>query len=174
MFIRTSTTVSGWCSARADAVSPCPPAQAHGLGTGATDFRSEITTVPGYGDLQWTILCGDEFLELRHDGPVEIVVGGYAGEPYLRIVPDGVHENVRSPAAYLTRYPGNVTLPDGVEALASPEWVRRSEDPSWAWMDHRIHWTGENMPDVMRAGRSLSSCGTCGRFPSSEPARRRW
>ena len=42
-------------------------------------------------------------LELTNRTRTDIVVLGYDGEPYLRVGPRGVYENLRSPATYLNR-----------------------------------------------------------------------
>jgi hypothetical protein len=122
------------------------PAHAHGRGSDATDFRSEIVAAPAAEGLRWRVYGGDELLWLRNDGPHEVVVLGYDGEPYLRFA-DGVWENRNSPATYLNddRY-AQVTLPAGADPDAAPDWRRVSSGSSHAWHDHRIHWMSPAMP----------------------------
>lgn len=123
------------------------PAAAHGRGSDATNFRSEITEAPPASGLEWRVYGGDELLWLRNDGPHEVVVVGYDGEPYLRFDGEGVWENRNSPATYLNtdRY-GQVEVPEGIEATDPPEWRLRSGDPGHAWHDHRIHWMSPALP----------------------------
>lgn len=123
------------------------PAAAHGRGSDATNFRSEITDVPAASGLEWRVYGGDELLWLRNDGPHEVVVLGYDGEPYLRFDGEGVWENRNSPAAYLNteRY-GQVELPEGIDARDPPEWRQRSSGSGYAWHDHRMHWMSPALP----------------------------
>lgn len=118
------------------------PAAAHGRGSDATNFRSQITATPGVEGLEWQVLGGDELLHVRNGGDQEVVVLGYEGEPYLRVGPDGVFENRNSPATYLNRERLLTSVPPGVEAdpEAAPEWEQVSDGNSYAWHDHRIHW----------------------------------
>ena len=42
-------------------------------------------------------------LELTNDTDTDVIVRATEGEPYLRIGPDGVFENLLSPATYINR-----------------------------------------------------------------------
>lgn len=68
---------------------------------------------------------------------------GYAGEPYLRVGPDGASENLSSPAAYLDRSASRAgDVPEGGDGDDLPRWRRLSGGSTLRWHDHRAHWTG--------------------------------
>jgi hypothetical protein len=94
---------------------------------------------------------GDD-LELVNRSATEVVVPGYEDEPYLRIGPDGVWRNQRSPATYinLDRY-ARVTLPAAVDPRAEPQWVRLSTQAHYMWHDHRTHWMTQGLLPPMVA-----------------------
>jgi hypothetical protein len=122
-------------------VGLAPAASAHGRGTEATNYDSRITAAPDLPGVRWAIYGGDEFIELENDSTEEVLVYGYDGEPYLRVGPEGVFENRRSPATYLNQEQyGRVDVPAGADPAATPDWVRVSGDTSRAWHDHRIHY----------------------------------
>lgn len=142
-----------------------PPASAHGVaGTRSANIASAVTglvdpeapgavsgrasALPEVDGLEWRVLGGDAYLQLENRSPsVTVTVLGYQLEPYLRIGPDGVEENVRSPATYLNadRY-ARVRLPPEADARAEPRWRRVADEPSWAWRDHRMQWMGASDP----------------------------
>lgn len=140
------------------------PALAHGAGgDDATNYRSQVGAVTAAGGgparqvdgVTWRVLAGDALLEVEHTGTSEVHVEGYEGEPYLRIGPDGVFENVMSPAGYLNadRYAA-VEVPDGVVADAAPRWVRVSDGSRWYWHDHRVHWMAATLPPAVKVDPS--------------------
>lgn len=140
------------------------PAAAHGAGgDDATNYRSTVgaVTVAGGGAAReiegttWRILAGDALLEVEHTGEDELLVAGYEGEPYLRIGPDGVFENVQSPAVSLNadRYAA-VDVPAGVDAQAAPRWARVGDGPRWSWHDHRVHWMAATLPPAVKVDPS--------------------
>jgi hypothetical protein len=130
------------------------PAGAHGLGgltptNYETVLQSVTPRVPGLGvrvsDLGTKV-------ELTNHGSTDVVVLGYAGEPYLRIGPRGVFENERSPATYLNR---STTIsgapPARADAKAAPEWQQVSTSTTARWHDHRAHFMGtDDPPEVAR------------------------
>jgi hypothetical protein len=91
-------------------------------------------------------------LEVENRTDHDIVVLGYEDEPYLRVGPDGVFENRRSPSTYVNRTRrGNSPVPDSADSDARPEWRRVSDEPVARWHDHRAHWMGaDDPPSVQR------------------------
>jgi hypothetical protein len=139
------------------------PAGAHTGKVAATDYRSTITeavAVPG-GRLR--IVEAGGRIELTSPR-VTVVVLGYEGEPYLRVGPDGVEENRRSPASYLNASrTGGDEPPAGADAGAAPRWVRVSTSSTARWHDHRAHFMGDGSPRTL-AGELVHVDG-----PSSVP-----
>ncbi|MGH9032785.1 MAG: hypothetical protein ACRDZV_11725, partial [Acidimicrobiia bacterium] len=79
------------------------PAAAHGTsGPDATNYETRVHEIsPPTPGLSVRAIDLGERLELRNTTGTDVVVLGYHDEPYLRVGPDGVFENRRSPAAYL-------------------------------------------------------------------------
>ena len=131
-------------------VAAATPALAHGRGTDATNFRSQIQQAPALSGVEWRVIGGDEYLAVTNDSDQELLIFGYEGEPYLRIGPEGVLRNTASPATYLneTRY-GELTsdhFPPDVGPELPPRWEQVSTDATYAWHDHRIHWMAPTLP----------------------------
>jgi hypothetical protein len=115
---------------------------------GPTDYQTEVVSIEPPADIEMGVIGGDSFLELTVVAPVEVVVLGYEGEPYLRFDADGsVYENLRSPTRYLNedRYGGR-EIPSDASADAEPEWERVDGDAHYAWHDHRAHWMNPSRP----------------------------
>ncbi len=116
---------------------------------GPTDFQNEILRVdPAPDAVDFSIVGGDSFLLAEVEPGTELVVLGYFGEPYLRILDDGtVEENASSPSVVLNedRYGTNVSY-DRSDAQLPPEWRVVGDGGRWAWHDHRIHWMSESPP----------------------------
>jgi hypothetical protein len=136
------------------------PASAHvGGETAGSDFDGRVTAVtPALPGVSVRVLQFGDDLELVNRSGTEVEVPGYEDEPYLRIGPDGVWRNQRSPATYinLDRY-ARVTLPETADSRAEPEWVRLSTEPHYIWHDHRTHWMSDGLlPPAVAAdpGRS--------------------
>ncbi|MGY1742947.1 MULTISPECIES: hypothetical protein [unclassified Blastococcus] len=122
------------------------PAVAHvGGDVAGSDFDGRVTSVtPEVPGVTVRVLqFGDEFEVVNTTG-TGVEVPGYSDEPYLRIGPDGVWRNSRSPATYLNldRY-GRADVPDTADADAEPEWVQVSTQSQYVWHDHRTHWMSE-------------------------------
>ena len=141
-------------------VAAASPAQAHGRGTDATNYRTTITAPPDLPGVSWEVYGGDELLEVVNTSDTELIISGYeaAGadglEEYARIGPDGVFVNVHSRAYYLNddRY-SQVTVPPAVEAGAPPEWEKVSDSNAFAWHDHRTHWMSPTTDPPALKGR---------------------
>jgi hypothetical protein len=118
------------------------PASAHTGKVTATDYRSTIT--------QSVVVPGGRVRLIEAGGRIEltsprttVVVLGYEGEPYLRVGPDGVEENRRSPATYLNASRNGGEAPAAsADPEAEPNWVRTSRSSTARWHDHRVHFMG--------------------------------
>jgi hypothetical protein len=123
-------------------VAQAGPAAAHSGRVTATDYRSTITqgvSIPG-GHLR-LIEAGGR-VELTSPR-VTVVVLGYEGEPYLRVGPRGVEQNLRSPATYLNASrTGGTAPPASADAGSPPRWERMSDSTTARWHDHRAHVMG--------------------------------
>jgi hypothetical protein len=119
------------------------PASAHvGGGAAGSDFDGRVLSVrPELPGVTVRVLQFGDELELVNGTATEMLVPGYDDEPYLRIGPDGVWRNARSPATYinLDRF-GRTTLPEEADAHAEPRWEQVSTEPAYVWHDHRTHW----------------------------------
>ena len=129
------------------------PASAHvGGGTAGSDFDGRVLSVsPRLPGVSVRVLQFGDELELVNDTATEIRVPGYDDEPYLRIGPDGIFENLRSPATYLNASrKGTTSVPASADAAAPPQWRKVSDEPVARWHDHRVHWMGAQDPPTVR------------------------
>jgi hypothetical protein len=112
-------------------------------------FSSVVRGVsPPAPGLEVRVLDGDDRLQIRDPDRRTIVVLGYGGEPYARLLPSGaVQVNVRSPAAYLNedRY-AEVDIPADADPRAAPVWKAHTSAGLLEWHDHRAHWMGRGPP----------------------------
>jgi hypothetical protein len=124
------------------------PASAHvGGGAAGSNFDARVLSVsPAVPGLTVRILQFGDELEVVNRTQTEVVVPGYSDEPYLRIGPDGVWRNERSPATYinLDRY-GLTELPAAADSHAEPSWQQISTEPHYVWHDHRTHWMSQKL-----------------------------
>jgi hypothetical protein len=135
------------------AVILAPGASAHPRAEGyARGFQSKVLSVqPEVAGLSVTVVDGDDRLRVENQSGTELIVLGYDGEPYLRIGPDGVFRNQRSPASYLNRDRfARSAVPLEADPGATPLWKRVSSRPAWQWHDHRIQWMGSGPPAAVR------------------------
>src|SRR4051794_19559227 len=80
------------------------PACAHAVsGVSATNYETRLTGVdPGLPPgVRVRVVESGSRLELVNRSGTEVAVAGYTGEPYLRVGPDGVFENLESPSTYI-------------------------------------------------------------------------
>ena len=133
-------------------LAPTGPASAHS-GSESTDYRLELG--PTNGD--WTgaelrpIGLGDR-VEVERTAAAEVIVLGYADEPYLRLDAEGVWRNDRSPATYLNedRF-AQVELPATADAAAAPNWELLATGTTVSWHDHRTHRMSTGDPPGVQA-----------------------
>ncbi len=128
-------------------VAMSQPASAHSVsGVGANNWKTVITGIsPRVAGLSLKVVEGGSRLVLTNRG-AEITVFGYEGEPYLRVGPQGVFENVRSPATYLNCARIACSVPPQADPQSPPQWKRISAGTTARWHDHRIHWMGSRVP----------------------------
>lgn len=135
-----------------------PTGLAHADPAAPTDYRTEIVSVsPQIVGLEVSIEGGDSFVRLRAPDGAEVIVLGYANEPYLRIAEDGtVYQNILSAATYENenRY-GGAEVPAFVDFRAPPEWEQIGGGGVWSWHDHRSHWMDDEPLIGLDPGESL-------------------
>jgi hypothetical protein len=126
-------------------LSPAP-ALAH---EGNPDYRSVIDRVtPDVPGVSFEVLSYDSYLQLLDQHGHEVVIYGYEGEPYARVLKDGTVEvNERSPAYYLndTRFP-TTQVPAVANAKAPPRWKTVDDSGTFLWHDHRMHYGSTATP----------------------------
>ncbi|WP_405426761.1 hypothetical protein [Micromonospora sp. NBC_00617] len=130
------------------------PAAAHGADApNGSDYRTRVTGVtPARPGLTVRVIEAGARLELTNRTGRAIEVIGYSGEPYLRVGPDGVYENTRSPATYLNRtLAGDTALPADADPVAPPSWRRVDDGTTVRWHDQRALWQESAPPDAARA-----------------------
>ncbi|HEX3424658.1 MAG TPA: hypothetical protein VHT30_00910 [Acidimicrobiales bacterium] len=129
------------------------PASAHTVsGVGATNWASNLTSIsPKPAGLSVKLVEDGSRLEVSNTGP-EITILGYEGEPYLRVGPHGVYENLESPATYLNCSRTGCAIPGGLNLTGPPNWKKISSGHVARYHDHRTHWMGSSPPpNVTRA-----------------------
>ena len=130
------------------------PAAAHAVGGAqASNYQTRILSIqPVVPGLQVEVVDAGARLRVRNHTGREVMVLGYAGEPYLRVGPAGVFENRRSPATYLNRARLNpAPPPPDASADAQPLWHRIGDGDTVTWHDHRAHWMGASDPPQVKA-----------------------
>jgi hypothetical protein len=130
------------------------PAAAHGVGgVDPSNYETRVLAIePEVPGLTVEVVDLGDRIQLTNDTGRAIVVLGYEDEPYLRVGPDGVYENVRSPAVYLNRQriPSESEVPDDADPEAPPEWERIGGGTTVSWHEHRAHWMGNDDPEAVR------------------------
>jgi hypothetical protein len=125
-------------------------AAAHGS---SPEYRASARLAPpAVAGLRVEVLGGADRLRLTNRTGRTVVVAGYAGEPYARLLASGeVQVNDRSPAAYLNRdRAGRTAVPPGADATAAPRWRTVGRGGRLEWHDYRMHWMGAGLPPAVR------------------------
>jgi len=133
-------------------VAGAAPAFAHGTeGAQPSNYQTRVLRMrPAVADLELRAVDVGARLELENRTGRDTLVLGYDDEPYLRVGPDGVFENRRSPATYLNRSRRNPPPPPAsADPSAVPVWRKISDEPVARWHDHRAHWMGRDDPPVV-------------------------
>jgi hypothetical protein len=126
------------------------PATAH---QGNANYRSIIGRVtPAVPGVTLQVLNFDDRLALQNTSGKTVVIQGYDGEPYARVLANGtVQVNERSPAYFLNndRY-ADVKVPASADAKAAPQWKLIDRSRHFEWHDHRIHYMGQGLPPQVK------------------------
>ena len=133
-------------------VSPAGPVGA-GTPTATGDARYYVSSVvavePSAPGLTVTVAEGGA-VTLENRTGREVVVLGYADEPYLRFTDTGMV--LRNSAALTTalvagRTPGPTAAADGTPRVT---WEHVSHDPRFTWTDVRARWAATERPPVVQ------------------------
>jgi hypothetical protein len=120
---------------------------------GSPTFRSNVRAVtPPEPGVQVQVLNYDDRLQLINRSGRSVVVRGYSGEPYIRVLGDGTVEvNRNSPAFYLNedRY-ADVKVPATASKGATPAWKALNKTGRYEWHDHRIHYMAKGTPPQVK------------------------
>ena len=135
-------------------VVTAPSATAHGGGQSIPDAKHYLTQIDGITPtvvgLTAKVDPRGEWVEVTNATGKDLTIFGYAHEPYLRITPAGLSENVRSVSA-----PLNQSLFGDLSqiqlAQAPAVWQTRSTSNTARWHDHRIHWMNAQRPPDVQA-----------------------
>ena len=143
-----------WAAIAAATTLLCLLGAAPALGhEGNPDFRSEIEAVkPNPPGVSFEVLDYDADMELVDRGGHEVVIYGYEGEPFARVLGDGtVQKNQRSPSTYLNedRY-ADVRVPTYADADAAPVWKTVDDSGTLRWHDHRMHYMATGTPPQVK------------------------
>ena len=121
-------------------------------GYSPSNFRTTLESVsPRVPGLELRVIESGSRLELENRTGQEALVVGYQSEPYLRVGPEGVFENLRSPATYLNASrEGQGAVPGSADPKAEPDWRKVASEPVVRWHDHRVHWMGGQDPPAVQ------------------------
>jgi hypothetical protein len=134
-------------------VAACAVASAH---EGDLNYRSTVqAVVPATPGLHVRVVNYDDALQLVNRSGRDVVVFGYAGEPYARVLADGrVQVNERSQAVSLNEDAGQHETPSRRPPSGAPRWRTLDGTGRLEWHDHRIHYrAGAVPPQVHDTGR---------------------
>jgi hypothetical protein len=132
------------------------PASAHTIsGPRPSNYRTRITSItPRIPGVRVTVVDLGSKLQLTNRTDTDVIVLGYEAEPYLKVGPSGVYENLRSSATYLNRTRSGQTVVPPEAANASPtdppKWHKISDGHTARWHDHRAHWMGGKPPPAVQ------------------------
>ena len=136
-------------------VATAAPASAHGVGgVQPTNYLTTIDSMtPQVRGLTVDVVDLGTRLQVRNTTAHDAVILGYDGEPYLRVGPRGVFQNVRSPAVYLNRtlnLANSQAPPKSADPSAPPEWEKIGDGDTVRWHDHNAHYMGTQDPPVVQ------------------------
>ena len=130
-----------------------PPPTSASAHQGNPNMESVVRAImPHTSGVSIRVLNRDDRFELINRSGQPILIYGYDGEPYARLLPDGtVEQNTNSPAYYLNQdRMGNAAVPKSATATASPAWQVMDKTGSFQWHDHRMHYMGTGVPPAVK------------------------
>jgi len=133
---------TGPASADGGPVSPAPSSDAR-------YYRSSVLTVtPPAAGLDVVVAAGGAVTVTNRTGR-DVVVLGYAGEPYLRLTASGMvlrNRDALTTALVAGRVPGRTAGAGGTPRV---DWEHVSHEPAVTWADARVTWSGAARPPVV-------------------------
>jgi hypothetical protein len=132
------------------------PASAHNAsGPRPTNYLTTLSSIsPRIPGVTVRVVELGNKIQLTNRTDADVIVLGYNSDPYLRVGPRGLYENLRSSSTYLNRTrTGTADVPaiaTGTGASTPPRWHRISGSHTATWHDHRIHLMGSSPPAVVR------------------------
>lgn len=121
--------------------APAPPARGHTGDQLARPIVERVTPAAPGVEVEVVFTANYQFL-VENRTERELTVIADAGEPFIRIGPDGVFGNFKSKAWYNSNVPeGLLRFPEGAEEgpEVEPVWRKVATEPVWGWYDHRLH-----------------------------------
>jgi hypothetical protein len=126
--------------------------------SGDPSYRSVIRAIePPTPGLSARVLGHDNLVRLDNRSGHTVIVYGYSGDQYARLLADStVQLNLRSPAFYLNEYRfGDQKVPSYADAQAPPQWRTMDHSGELLWHDHRIHAAKSGAPRGTRRNSLL-------------------
>jgi Cellulose binding domain len=138
------------------APGPAGRAGAAGAAGGATAgdagrYRSALTAIePATPGLKVSVTDGGGPITLENRTGRQVIVAGYAGEPYLRFTTGDVDRNAASLTAALNAGLAPTRRQGAAEAAGVPAvWERVADQPVYSWRDARVRWSAAERPPVV-------------------------
>jgi hypothetical protein len=124
------------------------PALAH---QGNPHYRSTVERItPPIKGVTATVLNFDDRIQIQNTSGRTVVIDGYDGKPYARLLADRtVQVNTNNPAYYLNddRY-ADATVPKGLGS--TPRWKLVDRTGRFQWHDHRSHYMSPTVPPKVK------------------------
>jgi hypothetical protein len=109
-------------------------------------YRSSVISVePATSGLKVTVLANGQSVTLENRSGKEVVVLGYAGEPYLRFTDKGVDENTTALSSQLNAD----QTPQVQQDKPVVTWTHRTDELRYSWRDFRVQWTTQQRPPIV-------------------------
>ena len=149
-----------------------PAAYAHNA---SPDYLTQVNAVtPATKGVTVTVINRSDRLLLHNTSNANVLIDGYKGEPYARVLADGTVAGQHALAGLLPqRGPlRRREVPASADGQGAPQWKVAVEAPGrFEWHDHRMHWMSQEPPPQVKDKRSGRRSST-GRSRSRSAASR--